>query len=163
MFKEIEESDPTGFALKQYKIFKMGAGKTLKSILISCAVRLQAFDLVDVADLTDTDDIDLDSVGDEKTALFVIIPTGEKTFNFLASMMYSQLFQRLYEYCENTAKYSQLVVDSEGELIRTFRANSPEEEKKARERAERFLDKASTAIVKEDKSRGKRIYSSSCI
>lgn len=154
MFEQVAELDPEGFAIKQYKIFKMGAGKTLKSILISCAVRLQAFDLTDVADLTDTDDIDLDSIGDEKTALFVIIPTGEKTFNFLASMMYSQLFQRLYEYAENTAKYSQLVVDSEGELVRTFRAAGPEDSDKAKEKAQNFLEKAKTAEIKEDKERG---------
>ncbi len=154
MFEQAAELDPEGFAIKQYKIFKMGAGKTLKSILISCAVRLQAFDLTDVADLTDTDDIDLDSIGDEKTALFVIIPTGEKTFNFLASMMYSQLFQRLYEYAENSAQYSQLVVDSEGELVRTFRAAGPEDSDKAKERAEEFLNKAKDATIMEDKERG---------
>lgn len=154
MFEQVAEIDPDGFALKQYKIFKMGAGKTLKSILISCAVRLQAFDLTDVADLTDTDDIDLDSIGDEKTALFVIIPTGEKTFNFLASMMYSQLFQRMYEYAENSAQYSQLVVDSEGELIRTFRASGPEDSEKARQKALTFLNKAKTATIKEDTNTG---------
>lgn len=154
MFEQVEEIDPEGFALKQYKIFKMGAGRTLKSILISCAVRLQAFDLVDVANLTDTDDIDLDSVGDEKTALFVIIPTGEKTFNFLASMMYSQLFQRMYQYCENSAMYSQLVVDGDGELIRTFRANSPEEVGNAEKCARIFLEKARNARVVEDKNSG---------
>ena len=154
MFEQVEEIDPEGFALKQYKIFKMGAGRTLKSILISCAVRLQAFDLVDVAKLTDTDDIDLDSVGDEKTALFVIIPTGEKTFNFLASLMYSQLFQRMYQYCENSAIYSQLVVDGEGELIRTFRADSPEEVENAERSARIFLEKARSARVVEDKNSG---------
>ncbi len=154
LFEEAEEKDPEGFAIKQYKTFKMGAGKTLKSILISCAVRLQAFDLNDVADLTDTDDIDLDSMGDEKTALFVIIPTGQTTFNFLASMMYTQLFQRLYSYCENTAKYSQLVVDSSGDIVRTFRADSPEDVENARRRAEHFLNKAKTAVIKEDKHAG---------
>ena len=154
MFEQAEEIDPEGFAIKQYKIFKMGAGKTLKSILISCAVRLQAFDLRDVADLTDSDDIDLDSVGDEKTALFVIIPTGEKTFNFLASMMYSQLFQRLYGYCENTSKFSQLVVDGDGELIRTFRADDPEESFKAADKAQKFLERAQTAEIKHDEKTG---------
>ena len=154
LFEEAEEKDPEGFAIKEYKTFKMGAGKTLKSILISAAVRLQAFDLTDVADLTDTDDIDLDSIGDEKTALFVIIPTGEKTFNFLASMMYSQLFQRLYSYCENTAQYSQIVVDGNGDIVRTFRAESPEEADVAKKRAENFLKKAHTATIKEDKNAG---------
>ena len=154
IFEDAEEKDPDGFAIKEFKIFKMGAGKTMKSILISTAVRLQAFDLVDVADLTDTDDIDLDSIGDEKTALFIIIPTGEKTFNFLAALMYSQLFQRLYSYAENSAQYSQLVVDNNGELIRTFRAEGPIEAEKAKERAYKFLNKAQTATIKEDKNTG---------
>lgn len=154
MFEQAEEIDPEGFAIKQYKIFKMGAGKTLKSILISCAVRLQAFDLVDVANLTDTDDIDLDSVGDEKTALFVVIPTGEKTFNFLASMMYSQMFQRMYAYCENSARYSQLVVDGDGELVRTFRADTQEEVFAAHDAAQKFLERAQSAEIKEDQQNG---------
>ena len=154
MFAEAEEKDPEGFAAKQYATFKLAGVKTMKSILISCAVRLQQFDLRVVADLTDTDDIDLDSIGDEKTALFVIIPTGDTTFNFIAAMMYSQLFQRLYDYAENTARYSQLVLDSEGEVIRTFRANSPEGSKRAREKGEKFLNKAKTAYIKEDKNTG---------
>lgn len=154
IFEQAAEYDPEGFAIKQYQTFKMGAGRTLKSILISCAVRLQAFDLTDVADLTDTDDIDLDSIGDEKTAIFVIIPTNKKTFNFLASIMYTQLFQRLYSYAENTAKYSQLVLDSEGELVRTFRAEGPMESETAREKAQKFLEKAKDAYIKEDKANG---------
>lgn len=148
-FEEVEAKDPESFAVKQYKTFKMGAGKTLKSILISCAVRLQAFDLVDVSELTDTDDIDLDSVGDEKTALFVIIPTGEKTFNFLASMMYSQLFQRLYGYCEGNAKYSSVIMDSDRQVVRTFRADGPGEkgDQAVRAKAEEFLQRAQNAKI----------------
>lgn len=152
IFEQLEEEDPDSFAYKQYRTFKMGAGKTLKSILISCAVRLQSFDLTDVADLTDTDDIDLDSIGDEKTVLFIIIPTGDTTFNFLASLMYSQLFQRMYGFCENTAVYAQLVVDSEGDVIRTFRASSPETSEEAKRRAEIFLGKAKNAKVVEDRN-----------
>lgn len=148
LFKDIETIDENSYALKQYRTFKMGAGKTLKSILISVSVRLQSFDLEDVANLTDTDDIDLHSIGDERTALFVIIPTGEKTFNFLASMMYAQLFQMSYTYCENTAIFSQCVYDSNNELIRTFRANSEmESERVAKIKAEGFLEKARTATV----------------
>lgn len=152
LFDDIEKVDKEDFALKQYKTFKMGAGRTLKGILISCAVRLQAFDLKDVAQLTDTDDIDLDSVGDEKTALFVIIPTGEKTFNFLASLMYSQLFQRLYGYCQSTAEYTQLVVDSDKQVWKTFRAESPEDKKRARAEAEEFLGRVkSGAVIQKNK------------
>ena len=142
IFEEVEKYDPESFAVKQYKTFKMGAGKTLKGILISCAVRLQAFDLEDVANLTDTDDIDLDSIGDEKTALFILLPTGEKTFNFLASLMYSQLFQRMYDYCENTAEFSQLILDGDKQLVKTFRAGDPEESARMHEEAKAFLERA---------------------
>ena len=147
IFEAVEEYDPDSFAVKQYKTFKMGAGKTLKSILISCAVRLQAFDLVDVADLTDTDDIDLDSVGNEKTALFIIIPTGEKTFNFLAAMMYSQFFQRTYDYCENTAEFSQLVIGGERQLVKTFLAQSPDEVPYKKAEAKAYLEKAKAGRI----------------
>ena len=142
IFEEIEQSDPESFAAKQYGLFKMGAGKTLKGILISCGVRLQAFSLSDVALLTDTDDIELDRIGDEKTALFIILPTGDKTFNFLASLMYSQLFQRVYDYCENTAEFSQLIVDGEGQLVKTYRASSEEESLEKAEEAKAFFQRA---------------------
>lgn len=147
MFEQVEQLEPESFAVKQYKTFKMGAGKTLKSILISCAVRLQAFDLRDVAILTDSDDINLDAVGDEKTALFIITPTGEKTFNFLAALMYSQLFQRTYDYCENTAEFSQLVLDGENQLVRCYRANNLEQSRKRAQEAEEFLKRAKEARI----------------
>jgi len=142
IFDEIAETDPESFAAKQYGLFKMGAGKTLKGILISCGVRLQAFSLSDVAMLTDTDDIALDRIGDEKTGLFIILPTGDKTFNFLASLMYSQLFQRVYDYCENTAEFSQLIVDGEGQLVKTFRASSEEESVEKAAEAQEFFQRA---------------------
>lgn len=156
LFQELVDKGLTNeFAYKQYRTFKMGAGKTLKSILISAAVRLQQFDLEDVANLTDTDDIDLDSIVDTKTALFVIIPTGDKTFNFIATMMYSQMFQRFYQYCENTVVYSQVVKNAEGEVVRVFRADSEEErENEAKKKAESFLEKAKSASVKEEKKYG---------
>ena len=151
IFEEIEKYDPEAFAVKQYKTFKMGAGKTLKGILISCAVRLQAFDLQDVAMLTDTDDIDLDSIGDEKTALFISVPTGEKTFNFLAAMMYSQLFQRTYDYCENTAEFSQLIMDADKQVVRTYRANDPDDARVKNAEAKAFLERAKAGKVQENK------------
>lgn len=150
MFEDIEERYTDSFAAKQYRTFKMGAGKTLKSILISCAVRLQAFDLAPVAALTNTDDLDLDSVGDEKTALFVIIPTGDTTFQFLSSMMYSQLFQRLYRYSENTAEFSQCIMDEDKQIWKTFRAGSPEEVKRVRKEAEAFFERAKDGIIRKN-------------
>lgn len=99
MFKEHERQRPNSLAVKQYKIFKMGAGKTLKSILISCSVRLTVFNLEQIAALTRSDDengVELEKMGDGKRALFVIIPSADSTYNFLVSMMYSQLFETLY-------------------------------------------------------------------
>ncbi len=96
-FKELEGENPTSMAVSYYKDFKKAAGETAKSILISCAVRLQAFNLPDVANLTHTDTLELDKIGDEKTAVFVIIPSSDVTFNFLAAMMYTQLFDTLYD------------------------------------------------------------------
>lgn len=96
-FDELEEKNPISMAVTYYKDFKKAAGETAKSILISCAVRLQAFNLPEVADLTHTDTIALETLGDRKTALFVIIPSSDSTFNFLAAMMYTQLFDTLYD------------------------------------------------------------------
>ena len=150
MFEEKRAEDPNGFAFKQYGNFIMGAGKTIKSILVSCAFRIKAFDLEDLYELTKEDDIDLDSIGDEKTVIFIIIPTGEKTFNFLAALLYSQLFIRLYDYCETTAVFSQVVKDEKGELIRTFRANDPEDMKRAKAEAERFAKEIKKAVIVEN-------------
>lgn len=148
LFEAVRKENPSDFAVTQYDIFKLGAGKTLKSILISAAVRLQAFELDEVRKLTDTDDINLDSVPDEKTALFVLVPTGEKTFNFLAAIMYSQLFNNMYSYSQRTAKYSQLVVDSTGEVLKTFRAKNLKEAKAARAQAEAWLRQVKQASIR---------------
>lgn len=98
MFSKLKAENPSSMAVKSYDIFKMGAGKTLKSILISCGVRLQVFNLQAVANLTNVDTIDLASIGtgDGKKALFVITPQASETYNFLVSMLYSQLFETLY-------------------------------------------------------------------
>ena len=95
LFQQLEEKDPEHFAVKQYKKFKMAAGKTLKSILISCGARLSPFDIKELRDLMETDELELDTLGDRKTALFVIISDTDSTFNFVAALMYSQLFNLL--------------------------------------------------------------------
>lgn len=101
IFDEVAVKDPTSIAYKQYQTFKMGAGRTLKSILISCSVRLTVFNLLQIENLTGVDDIDLAALGsDKKVALFVIIPAADNTYNFLVSMMYYQLFETLYYYAE---------------------------------------------------------------
>ena len=91
-----EQIDQTSLAAKYYKAFKQAAGKTLKSIIISCVVRLQSFMTPQVTRLTGSDNINLASIGDEKTILFIITPQADRTFAFVASMLYSQLFETLY-------------------------------------------------------------------
>lgn len=96
LFERLEIRNPNSLALKQYKIYKQAAGKTAKSILISVGVRLSAFNLESIASLTATDDLELDLVGERKTAIFAVIPDNDSTFNFLIGMLYTQLFQMLY-------------------------------------------------------------------
>ena len=96
LFEDLEAKNPDHIACKFYHDFKIGAGKTLKSILITVKTRLAYFNIQDVANLTSEDQLELEKMGDEKTALFVIIPNAEKTYNFLVAMMYSQLFNTLY-------------------------------------------------------------------
>ena len=108
LFEEVEKTDPNSIALKQYRTFKMGAGKTLKSILISCSVRLTVFNLHQIESLTNRDTIDLATMGEGKKALFVIIPAADSTYNFLVSMMYSQLFETLYYVAETQSKNKRL-------------------------------------------------------
>ena len=104
LFDEVAARYPNSIALKQYLTFKMGAGKTLKSILISTSVRLTVFNMKQIENLTKADDIDLGSMGFGKKALFVIIPAADSTYNFLVSMMYSQLFETLYFVAETDTK-----------------------------------------------------------
>ena len=95
MFERLEEKDPEHFAVKQYKKYKLAAGKTAKSILISCGARLAPFDIRELRELMETDEMELDTLGDRKTALFVIISDTDDTFNFVVSILYTQLFNLL--------------------------------------------------------------------
>ena len=95
MFDRLEEKDPEHFAVKQYKKYKLAAGKTAKSILISCGARLAPFDIRELRELMETDEMELDTLGDRKTALFVIISDTDDTFNFVVSILYTQLFNLL--------------------------------------------------------------------
>ena len=97
LFDVLEQKDPDHFALRQYKKYKLAAGKTAKSILISCGARLAPFDIKEVREITMYDELELDLVGDRKTALFFIISDTDATFNFLVSMAYTQLFNLLCE------------------------------------------------------------------
>lgn len=96
LFERLSLRNPNSLAIKQYAIYKQAAGKTAKSILISVGVRLAAFNLESIAGLTSTDELELNLVGERKTAIFAVIPDNDSTFNFLIGMLYTQLFQMLY-------------------------------------------------------------------
>jgi len=97
MFEELAEQNPDHFAVRQYAKYKLAAGKTAKSILVSCGARLAPFDIKELRDLTSYDELKLDTLGDEKTALFLIMSDTDGTFNFLISMIYTQMFNLLCE------------------------------------------------------------------
>ena len=96
LFQGLEDENPEHIALKQYKIFKQASGKTAKSILISAAVRLAAFNLPEIARMTSYDNLDLGSMGEKKKAIFCVIPDNDNSFNYLVGMLYTQAFQELY-------------------------------------------------------------------
>ncbi len=97
MFEALEKKKPGCFACRQYRLFSLAAGKTMKSILISCGARLAPFDIAELRDITAYDELELDTLGDKKTALFLIMSDTDATFNFLIAMIYSQLFNLLCE------------------------------------------------------------------
>ena len=97
LFRALEEEQPNHVAVKQYKVFKQAAGKTAKSILISCGARLAVFDIAELREVTSYDELELDTLGDRKTALFLIMSDTDDSFNFLISMCYTQLFNLLCE------------------------------------------------------------------
>ncbi|WP_058486830.1 VirD4-like conjugal transfer protein, CD1115 family [Defluviitalea phaphyphila] len=101
MFEDLKEENPDHFAVKQYDLFKLAAGKTAKSILVSLGVRLSPFYIQSLQELVSEDTIELDMIGSEKTALFVILPDTDKTFNFMAAIMYQQLFDILFYKADN--------------------------------------------------------------
>ena len=95
LFEELERDEPNHFAIRQYKKYKLAAGKTAKSILISCGARLAPFDIAELRELMSYDEMELDMIGDQRTALFIVISDTDDTFNFVVAMMYSQLFNLL--------------------------------------------------------------------
>ena len=97
MFEKLGERQPNHFAVRQYRLYKLAAGKTAKSILISCGARLAPFDIAELREITSYDELELDTLGDRKTALFLIMSDTDSTFNFLISMVYTQLFNLLCE------------------------------------------------------------------
>ena len=116
MFQELEERDPQHFAVRQYKKYKMAAGKTAKSILISCGARLAPFDIAELREIMSYDEMELDKIGDRKTALFLIMSDTDTTFNFVIAMLQSQLFNLLCdkaddEYCGRLPVHVRVIAD----------------------------------------------------
>ncbi|MEG1926652.1 MAG: type IV secretory system conjugative DNA transfer family protein, partial [Ruthenibacterium sp.] len=101
LFDDLERVDPEHIAVKEYKVFKQASGKTAKSILVSAAVRLAAFNLPELANITGRDDMDLGALGDRKRVIFAVIPDNDTSFNYLVGMLYSQAFQELYFAADN--------------------------------------------------------------
>lgn len=110
MFKMLKEKDPEHIAVRQYAVFKQAAGKTAQSIMVSCSVRLTVFNMQSITRLTSVDNIDLGSMGTEKTALFCITPVVDTTFNFLVALLYTQLFETLYFTAETKCKGKRLPI-----------------------------------------------------
>ena len=132
MFADLEAEDPENLAVTNYKTFKMGAGKTLKETLLSVGVRLQAFKLADIKYLTAKDELELDRFADTKQALFIIIPTGDSTFNFLAAMLYSQLFMTLYTHCETNAEFGHMAVLDDSNILKVEHAEGRDDTERAK-------------------------------
>ena len=163
LFSELETIDSENLAVQNYHSFKMGAGKTLKSILISVAVRLKAFRLSDIQYLTAEDEFSFEIFADSKQALFVIIPTADTTFNFLVSLMYSQLFTSLYNYVETRAQYGWGAYTTDTNVVKVEQATGAEDSPNAKKRIMHFIHdvKAGTTLKKSKTDNLWEIYSKS--
>ncbi|MCU6720954.1 type IV secretory system conjugative DNA transfer family protein, partial [Porcipelethomonas ammoniilytica] len=101
---DLAERNPNHFAVRQYRKYKLAAGKSAKSVLLSCGVRLSPFDIQDIRDLMTYDEMELDKIGDRKTALFAITSDTDTSLNFIASFMYMQMFNLLCDKADNRRK-----------------------------------------------------------
>lgn len=160
IMNDLRKEDSENLAVRQYDKFKIGAGKTLKSILISVGVRLQSFDLSDIKYLTSKDEFEFESFADTKQAVFVIIPTADTTFNFIVSMMYSQLFSSLYYYAETRACYGWKASINKFTNIRVEQAANAEESPLAKKKLESFVRdiRAGVKIVPDKTKKLYKVY-----
>ena len=117
LFEDLEKKDSQHFAVRQYKKFKLAAGKTAKSVLVSCGARLAPFDIRELRELMAYDELQLDMLGDRKTAMFVIISDTDDTFNFIVAMMYSQLFNLLCDKADDDEHHGRLNYNFPAHLI----------------------------------------------
>lgn len=147
LFARIEEEDPDSYTARQYKVFLSAAGCShRKEIVGSCLRRLDIFTLAETADLMRNDDMYIDRIWNEKTAVFVAVPENDSAFSPIAAMFFTQFFRRVRDYCENAAEYSQVVTDCEGNVVRCFGAGAEDEAEKRAE-AEAFLAEAKEGKV----------------
>ena len=138
-FDNLKEIEDTNLAVLQYDAFKKAAGKTLKSVIISVVARMEKFMLADIQGLTAYDEMDFRHFADEKRALFIIIPSEDTTFNFIASLMYSQLFLTVYNYGSATLKYN-WYISTEQDIFKVFQSSSEEEATNKKIEAQNWLN-----------------------
>lgn len=144
MFGSIENNEPGSHALKNYKAFSLAAGtygRNRMNCISACLEILKVFTLKEMADLTNTDDMELDRIGDEMTAVFVSVPKRRSIFDLAVSMFFTQFFNVMIDYCENRAEFTQVVADGDGNVIKCFRADKGSI-KEAEKEAEDFLERA---------------------
>lgn len=149
LFDAVRKENSDDFSVKQYDRLIFSAGRTLKSVLVSALVRLKDFNLDEVKCMTDSDDLHLEKLSDEKTALFIIVPQTDHRLMFLAALLCMQSYERNLYYCAYTAGFSQVVIDEDGEVAKVFRAESEKEISDAQQAAEKWLAKAKNAAIRE--------------
>lgn len=157
-FEELEAIDPGNLAVEQYKLFKIGAGKTLKSILISVGVRLAKFKLSDIQYLTSKDDFHFESFADSRQAIFIVIPSADTTFNFIVSMLYTQLFTTLYTYAETTAGFGWCARTNHYSVLKTIQADSYKDSDRAKKEMLEFVNEVKQGVVTEYDEKKKLYY-----
>lgn len=151
-FEDYQKNDPGNLACKLYSSFKKGAGKTLQSFVVSVTTRLNSFFLDEIDYLTKEDNFHFETFADTKQAIFVIIPTAEDTFNFIVSMLYSQLFSSLYTYSETTCKYGWKASIDKLTNLKVVHANNKKESKQAEAEIRRYVAEIQKGVkVKYDK------------
>lgn len=147
IFTSLEENDPESPAVRQYRIFRIAVGRKLrKEATGSCAKSLRIFTAGEIADIMCADDMDLDRIGDEMTAVFVSAPKECTAFSPVVNMFFTQFFRNMVDYCENRAEFTQIVTDSWGNIIKCFRADKDSIKEAAKE-AEGFLKRAKEGKV----------------
>ena len=156
IFAFMQYEEPDSLAVKHYKTFKMATGcySYRKEIVETCVRKLDIFAIDETADLMWTDGMDIDQIGSERTAVFVIVPKCDNAFNPIAAVFFTQFFRQVHDYCENTAKYTQVVTDGEGNVVRCFKADA-ESEVKRRAEAEAFLAEAKNGKVCRNEAAGR--------